>query len=130
MRGEDGMDAHPEKSLVRFTPTCVGKTSLYRNQMLGTSVHPHMRGEDDYSATKAGDVYGSPPHAWGRPIAPPLPSAFYRFTPTCVGKTKCCYVWFQWVTVHPHMRGEDVNHCFKMSGWAGSPPHAWGRQLG
>ena len=50
----------------RFTPTCVGKTSIPLSPALIASVHPHVRGEDASSAVGLTLVDGSPPRAWGR----------------------------------------------------------------
>ncbi len=30
-------------------------------------------------------------------------------------------------TVHPHMRGENLNGAAMSNAWSGSPPHAWGK---
>ncbi len=52
--------------VVRFTPTCVGKTQrLFRTGRANT-VHPHMRGEDILVVIHCLISFGSPPHAWGR----------------------------------------------------------------
>ncbi len=86
-----------------------------------------MRGEDDYSATKAGDVYGSPPHAWGRHRNSLATEHSDRFTPTCVGKTLPQEFPPVLIPVHPHMRGEDRCGGSRLNVTSGSPPHAWGR---
>src|SRR3990167_4994606 len=53
---------------IRFTPTCVGKTSANRT--------------DDLIPA------GSPPRAWGRLTMKTALFIATRFTPTCVGKTE------------------------------------------
>ena len=122
--------AFPSVSLhVRFTPTCVGKTTGPREYTSGASVHPHMRGEDRYSAIPAHRVDGSPPHAWGRPVGVQYRCRRFRFTPTCVGKTLVDAEVLTWRAVHPHMRGEDFTSMILSIDWRGSPPHAWGRLL-
>src|SRR5947208_670007 len=72
--------------LLRFTPTCVGKTASYAAPSRNPSVHPHMRGEDSPQGTSftPNTVH---PHMRGED--PPRPAA------PCAS------------TVHPHMRGED-----------------------
>ena len=113
----------------RFTPTCVGKTWSLPNGSLFLAVHPHMRGEDAVCQWWRSARSGSPPHAWGR--RPPVkrsPLAL-RFTPTCVGKTRATGPKTHRSPVHPHMRGEDLNHLPACAPSPGSPPHAWGRQL-
>jgi len=119
-----------ELELVRFTPTCVGKTPKARVSLHRVSVHPHMRGEDQVEFPAARELRGSPPHAWGRHRGCALRNQVRRFTPTCVGKTATVYSSKRQNPVHPHMRGEDsAAHCAKYSR-AGSPPHAWGRLCG
>ncbi len=51
----------------RFTPTCVGKTCARLICLTQVSVHPHMRGEDSTTYSVLTPLFGSPPHAWGRP---------------------------------------------------------------
>ena len=53
--------------LVRYTPTCVGKTKVAKLQALM--------------------IDGTPPHAWGKRVLAPLVLLQPRYTPTCVGKT-------------------------------------------
>ena len=71
----------------RFTPTCVGQTSLTAGVSTAFSVHPHVRGAD------VGDLFrrignrGSPPRAWGRRARSTPHTQIQRFTPTCVGQT-------------------------------------------
>ena len=62
------------------------------------------------------------------PKRTPCPSP--RFTPTCVGKTRLHLHDNQLHTVHPHMRGEDVDREQTSDPEVGSPPHAWGRLVG
>ena len=116
------------RGLIRFTPTCVGKTVEAGSSETSTSVHPHMRGEDaGADFTYEGD-HGSPPHAWGRRYQPPWLSRSGRFTPTCVGKTWPAQYMRLLPAVHPHMRGEDAVRAACNSWASGSPPHAWGRR--
>ena len=68
-----------------------------------------MRGEDSAMASSTWPLNGSPPHAWGRPVA--------------VGAADAI------ATVHPHMRGEDIDIAFPLGLTNGSPPHAWGRRV-
>ena len=50
----------------RFTPTCVGTTADSRLGRCDPTVHPHVRGDDEYLLEKIGVPLGSPPRAWGR----------------------------------------------------------------
>ena len=94
--------------ILRFTPTCVGKTSRGGNGKVIHEVHPHVCGENN---TRAGAIQykggspprvwgkreyarpsmvtqGSPPRVWGKRAWPGLDFVSRRFTPTCVGKTQ------------------------------------------
>src|SRR2546425_195557 len=46
VRGEDVLDLHAHRLCLRFTPTCVGKTSCPVTNRVTIEVHPHVRGED------------------------------------------------------------------------------------
>ena len=48
------------------TPTCVGKTNTKKERKMEIEKHPHVRGEDTWSATKEGGKPETPPRAWGR----------------------------------------------------------------
>ena len=107
VRGEDGVterrgercDGSPPRawgrpapapdpfSSLRFTPTCVGKTSHALEISAALAVHPHVRGEDVRIILGALAVGGSPPRAWGRLCLGEKNRGNCRFTPTCVGKT-------------------------------------------
>ena len=90
----------------RFTPTCVGNTSLNAKKDLG--------------------VYGSPPHVWGILILPNPLGFILRFTPTCVGNTLVPGPNSPNISVHPHMCGEYVGSIDIGGLLGGSPPHVWG----
>ena len=113
----------------RFTPTCVGKTLDFFIVARSLTVHPHMRGEDRRSDPQILLQGGSPPHAWGRPQPAAAPMLGIRFTPTCVGKTRVHLPTGKKLSVHPHMRGEDLGASGIEGNRAGSPPHAWGRPV-
>ncbi len=97
-------------ALMRFTPTCVGKTRVAARCWRWPAVHPHMRGEDGEGQENRPRPGGSPPHAWGRRARATLGSPTRRFTPTCVGKTLSVIISRVFVSVHPHMRGEDTGN--------------------
>src|SRR5262249_32931215 len=109
VRGEDFLSARSSLPHSRFTPTCVGKTQDWDGPALASlgspprawgrrviwlaqpptrPVHPHVRGEDAAALPLSVVAFGSPPRAWGRrPGGQRFPCG-YRFTPTCVGKTR------------------------------------------
>ena len=93
----------------RFTPTCVGKRVIAAGQ---------FRDEPRFTPTCVGKMVelpgfgdgqpGSPPRAWGRSLLFLRRSIRYRFTPTCVGKMSPALFISARMSVHPHVRGEDV----------------------
>ncbi len=113
----------------RFTPTCVGTAGPWTRPKRTMSVHPHMRGDGSGGGQVEPVGRGSPPHAWGRPIAPNRAGDILRFTPTCVGTAPPSSTWTVCAPVHPHMRGDGVINLLEESGRSGSPPHAWGRRM-
>ena len=73
----------------RFTPTCVGKICSMEVKPAGSSVHPHVCGENE-------------------PLIP-LDHHPKRFTPTCVGKISTTAIVRLSISVHPHVCGENGN---------------------
>ena len=122
LRAEEG-----EREVTRFTPTCVGKTSRVASVSPAPTVHPHVRGEDRTGFSLVLSERGSPPRAWGRHPALVDSALRYRFTPTCVGKTRSASLSCCLRAVHPHVRGEDGDAEMRIERIYGSPPRAWGR---
>ena len=110
----------------RFTPTCVGNTSLLFQLSDKFAVHPHVRGEYNSPKLRRLCEDGSPPRAWG--IHRELSKRLFvlRFTPTCVGNTYYYEKRRERETVHPHVRGEYRNSSLAARITGGSPPRAWG----
>ena len=73
---------------------------------------------------------GTPPHAWGKRHGEIRSPPGSRYTPTCVGKTLGRRLHQQDVTVHPHMRGENLAGYYPVQRDLGTPPHAWGKRVG
>ena len=137
------------KPVRRFTPTCVGTTSIVMSMIASGSVHPHVRGDDSSDLRIMASVPGSPPRAWGRPTDTAHRAHGRRFTPTCVGTTHL--TWRRLggdrftptcvgttapqrrprtaSAVHPHVRGDDIRQLHRYAEYGGSPPRAWGRRL-
>ena len=132
----------------RYTPTCVGKTYHFFQGFLAGQVHPHMRGENDGRPPNFGAgqqvhphmrgengeemvwsiaAEGTPPHAWGKRCSGQISRQSRRYTPTCVGKTSTAITPAAMLTVHPHMRGENLHASTSQHGADGTPPHAWGK---
>ena len=55
-----------------ITPACAGKTQAARATSRMYWDHPRMRGEDLNQSFRFGLSPGSPPHARGRPVCPPV----------------------------------------------------------
>ena len=118
---------HQRSMTVRFTPTCVGQTNNQSNTILVCAVHPHVRGAD-MSAIHSEVVFiGSPPRAWGRRGEYSISAVLLRFTPTCVGQTLSAGGGLMPISVHPHVRGADLQLDRPRIFVFGSPPRAWGR---
>ena len=112
--------------LHRFTPTCVGITPTIIVSLVGTAVHPHVRG-DHHTVTVALSGYrGSPPRAWGSLSRADINRLNDRFTPTCVGITALVEQPMSSSPVHPHVRGDHVCTAIPTPCMVGSPPRAWG----
>ena len=115
---------------MRYTPTCVGKTKRSTSRSSRLKVHPHMRGENLDFAPNIITSIGTPPHAWGKPQNCQSADRTRRYTPTCVGKTAVFSSSQNKMTVHPHMRGENVERRTPVALYLGTPPHAWGKLTG
>ena len=109
VRGEDCDIAPKSGNGFGSPPRAWGRRDSHRRPVPSRSVHPHVRGEDDQIPRRLGRCRGSPPRAWGRLATDPSPSHSTRFTPTCVGKTRCASFELAPPTVHPHVRGEDAS---------------------
>src|SRR5690606_25488450 len=86
--GENQAHALGVGSLMRFTPTRVGKTSRL-------TISRVLKG-------------GSPPRVWGNLLASFHLFTDARFTPTRVGKTASSRAGSSRSTVHPHACGENI----------------------
>ena len=54
-----------KRSVLRFTPTCVGNILFVLTRPIYYPVHPHVRGEYNNRVQLARIHCGSPPRAWG-----------------------------------------------------------------
>ena len=112
--------------LYRFIPTLVGNTRTISTEPSGISVHPHARGEHEPNPSHTSSPYGSSPRSWGtrRCIFKNLPRS--RFIPTLVGNTTHPPSCLEYVTVHPHARGEHGSGRSAVRHNRGSSPRSWG----
>ena len=78
----------PTWECIRITPACAGKTNVSRRFITPGRDHPRMRGEDGCVALDEAWIFGSPPHARGRPNLVRRSTPTHRITPACAGKTQ------------------------------------------
>ena len=123
-RGKVGADLPPPPG---STPTCVGKRCSSRARRPRLTVHPHVRGEEDYKVLDQWRYYGPPPRAWGRVVVFVVAPEPVRSTPTCVGKSSNLDGRLLRSGVHPHVRGEEGGAAGGGKSRGGPPPRAWGR---
>ena len=71
----------------------------------------------------------TPPRTWGRRSANAFKVAFYRNTPTHVGKTAGRVEALFPCQKHPHARGEDAEETIQNLLAEETPPRTWGRLL-
>ena len=137
------------KPLLRYTPTCVGKTIVRIGVGPILKVHPHVRGENRRHLAIPQTAIGTPPRAWGK-RDPDRPDRLHnRYTPTCVGKTSYWSSSASCTAVHPHVRGENSDDDLRaiadsrytptcvgktnigksdLTLKSGTPPRAWGKR--
>ena len=128
MRGEDPTIRTLPALGQRITPACAGKTPSSATATRRRPDHPRMRGEDCAPTPASLILFGSPPHARGRPRKRAVGPFGGGITPACAGKTitRCGNVYDY--KDHPRMRGEDLGQPMHSTSPGGSPPHARGRQ--
>src|SRR2546423_368680 len=86
-----------------------------------------MRGDNVILPGEGVIANGPPPHAWGQPLVMMIWPAAFRSTPTCVGTTSPGGCRARELSVHPHMRGDNLSTSPKYRPLTGPPPHAWGQ---
>ena len=123
-----GTDCNPRppRACDRFIPTYVGKSA---GELLGIDdvpVHPHVREEQVRRLCLPLHLLGSSPRTWGTAACASVSGSPRRFIPTYVGnsllagKSRCS------VSVHPHVRGEQLIHCSGTDARGGSSPRTRG----
>ncbi len=118
-----------QRCLLRITPTCVGNTVLLDGGRRPCRDHPHLRGEYFKGFMLWIATAGSPPLAWGIPVALPGIISGCWITPTCVGNTMIESYKENDFEDHPHLRGEYYLRDQEGQERVGSPPLAWGIQF-
>ena len=110
----------------RFIPTVVGNTIPMKPFSVGSTVHPHSRGEHFNVGFIAQRFGGSSPQSWGTPKTFKDSTSNHRFIPTVVGNTAPEEGDEPLSTVHPHSRGEHRGRRCRRSSVGGSSPQSWG----
>ncbi len=71
---------------------------------------------------------GSPPRARGQHVDTMQCDCLPRFTPACAGTTSHLDQGGRFISVHPRVRGDNMNPVFKIREQTGSPPRARGQR--
>ena len=114
------------KGYVRFIPTRVGNTFLFRALGESSSVHPHACGEYRRAEQAATHTVGSSPRVWGILGSQSTWLLCHRFIPTRVGNTRSTLFSFMRCAVHPHACGEYRPYQAGTLRLYGSSPRVWG----
>ena len=116
----------PAGSTVRFIPTPVGNAGQAVGDSGTNPVHPHARGERQFSQRPVSPIIGSSPRPWGTPAQRQAVQRLVRFIPTPVGNAPGSLSRDRRQPVHPHARGERVGAETRPRNVAGSSPRPWG----
>jgi len=117
-----------QNTILRFTPTGVGKTRLVHHKRTAPRVHPHGCGENRCGVRIKHRFQGSPPRVWGKRAEVGRADEGPRFTPTGVGKTPVPGSKGNVSAVHPHGCGENGASPSTRRPIQGSPPRVWGKR--
>ena len=115
------------RSVLRNTPTHVGKTGINDAEARKAKKHPHARGEDFMPPIPSSCPSETPPRTWGRQLHVLRGRHGWRNTPTHVGKTSASREERRIWQKHPHARGEDVASLQDQIAKIETPPRTWGR---
>ena len=113
VRGEQEAGAFVNRIGLRFIPTYVGNRACSATGVRGDTVHPHVRGEQFFSFKICGCDNGSSPRTWGTGIQSDNAFAKWRFIPTYVGNRHSVKDRRRAEPVHPHVRGEQMELCYR-----------------
>ena len=113
----------------RFIPACAGNRRLDEDRDFCGAVHPRMRGEQFAVMFTSLNRVGSSPHARGTDGSRGRYFTAYRFIPACAGNSAGKLVVSATTSVHPRMRGEQINFIGTGTKKDGSSPHARGTDV-
>ena len=119
-----------ERVPLRNTPACAGKTRTSDVTQRLKRKHPRLRGEDEASKPRIGDVPETPPLARGRLTIDQLFELREGNTPACAGKTRKAHTATPRCEKHPRLRGEDFDPSIVSVPVLETPPLARGRRQG
>ncbi len=119
--------ARQRSQVIRYTPTCVGKTYSSIVFVCYTKVHPHVCGENVLVQRRYQLRQGTPPRVWGKRLVWLYVTDACRYTPTCVGKTNHTLTRILVIAVHPHVCGENGARGRMLLTVPGTPPRVWGK---
>ena len=111
----------------RFIPSCEGQTLLILSHTQTEPIHPLLRGADRNSRRNRKCCCDSSPLARGRRAPSRLMCGLLRFIPSCEGQTtaKPGRPWMH--TIHPLLRGADLQKIINVFLIRDSSPLARGR---
>ena len=109
----------------RFISTCVEKIKSGKIRMQSTTVHLHVRGENQNRPKVLSYNHGSSPRAWRKSLAIQLNKRQDWFISTCVEKIIAGIETICQFSVHLHVRGENFALSQYVQCRIGSSPRAW-----
>jgi len=93
----------------RFIPACAGNSFRACLRPAGPSVHPRVRGEQAFPAAGLRALSGSSPRARGTGLPRQGRHHRHRFIPACAGNSATQSRASDSCTVHPRVRGEQID---------------------
>ena len=113
----------------RITPACAGNSTSPPGELMYTSDHPRVCGEQLRSSLWPGMKSGSPPRVRGTVGRHLMGVGLGRITPACAGNSLFisgirCIRWD-----HPRVCGEQISAAVVVCGLLGSPPRVRGTVL-
>ncbi len=112
----------------RTIPTSVGKTKILSSWSIGSSDHPHVRGENVSKAILSDLLRGPSPRPWGKLFRVNMTLVLLRTIPTSVGKTSPPGCRGRGGSDHPHVRGENLKPLLLGAFAYGPSPRPWGKR--
>ena len=112
-------------ALIRYTPTCVGKSVSRSRSSRSTRVHSHSRGKKYKQKFRRLIFIGTLPLAWEKVLITLNQPVLYRYTPTRVGKRLCRFSPSTSLKDYSHSRGKKSRGRGRLIPYSGILPLAW-----